>query len=58
MYLKAEVKKMKQQPWLLPQMKLAQGNQMKITISWGRNDTFDNGRSKFNWVDFSGGVNE
>ena len=31
---------------------------MKITISWGRNDTFDSGRSKFHNGKFSGGVNE
>ena len=30
---------------------------MKITISWGRNDTFDS-RSKFHKGDFSGWVNE
>ena len=30
---------------------------MKITISWGRNDTFDS-RGKFQKEDFSGGVNE
>ena len=30
---------------------------MKITISWGKNDTFDS-RNKFHEGDFSGGVNE
>ena len=51
-----------QQPWLQPQMKLAQGNQMKITISWGKNDTLDSGISKYLQGgflgEFSGGLNE
>ena len=39
-------------------MKLVQGNQMKIAICWGRNDTFDSGRCKFIKQDFSGGENQ
>ena len=31
---------------------------MKITILWGKNDTFDSGRCEFIKGDFSGGGNK
>ena len=38
-------------------MNLVWGNQIKIAISWGRNDAFDSGRCKFINENLSGGEN-
>ena len=58
MYIKPEVDtNMIQQQWLQPEMKLVQGNQMKITICWGMKNIFDC-RSKLIKGNFSGGGNE
>ena len=39
-------------------MRLVYDNSLKITTSWGRNDTSDSRKSKFHMVNFSGGLNE
>ena len=57
-YIEPQVKKTMQQKWVQVEIKLAKGDNMKIAIWWGKNDTLDSERCKSIKGDFSGGRNE